>query len=126
MKTIRAIATLLLAAFMVLGPLAAHAATSTMTLQTNAPTYSGQATIIITGTISPAPTIASSVVITTRGPVGAVDIGTAAVATGTGAFTYSLVSGGSATWVTGAFTVNGTWGAQGNTATMSASFLYSA
>jgi trimeric autotransporter adhesin len=126
MKTIRAIATILLAAFMVLGPLAAHAAASTMTLQTNAPTYSGQATIIITGTISPAPTIASSVVITTRGPVGAVDIGTAAVATGTGAFTYSLVSGGSATWVTGAFTVNGTWGAQGNTATMTASFLYSA
>jgi len=125
MKTIRTIATVMLAAFLVLGPLAASAATSAMTLNPSATSYTGSATISYTGTISPAPTIASSVVVTTTGPSGAVDIGTAAVATGTGTFTYTLVAGGNANWVQGTYTVNGTWGAQGNTATKTTTFTYS-
>jgi len=126
LKTIRTIAAVILAAFMVLGPLAASGATLTMTIATNNPTYTGTNTVTITGTITPAPTIASSVVITTKGPMGAVDIGEANVATGTGAFTYALVAGGNAGWVSGTYTVNGTWGAQGNTATATTTFIYSA
>jgi len=125
MKTIRTLAAVILATFLVLGPAVAFGATSTMTLQTNAPSYAGQATITISGTVTPAPTITSTaVVLTTKGPAGAVDIGEAAVATGTGAFTYTLVSGGTTAWMSGTYTVNGTWGAQGNTATATTTFAY--
>jgi hypothetical protein len=124
MKTIRTIATVILAAFLVLGPVAAFGATSTMTLSTNSASYSGMANITISGTISPAPTVASNVIITTVGTAGAVDIGSSPVATGTGAFSYTLVSGGNANWVSGTYTVNATWGAQGNTATKTTTFTY--
>jgi ActR/RegA family two-component response regulator len=126
MKTIRTIATIMLAAFLVLGPVAALAATSTMTIGTNSASYSGMADVTVSGTISPAPTIASNVVITTTGPVGAVDIESVPVATGTGTFTYTLVTGGNANWVSGTYTVNGTWGAQGNTASKTTTFAYTA
>jgi len=125
MKTIRTIATVILAAFLVLGPLAAFGA-SAMTISTNVPPggYSGQADITISGTITPTPTVASNVIITTRGSMGAVDIGSTPVSTSTGAFTYTLVSGGNAAWVSGQYTVNGTWGAQGSTATATTTFAY--
>ncbi len=128
MKTIRTIATVILAAVMVLGPVAAYAAGATMTIQTNAPPggFSGQATITISGTITPTPTVASNVVITTKGSMGAVDINSVPVSTSTGAFTYTLVAGGNAAWVSGQYTVNGTWGASGNTATATATFVYTA
>jgi len=124
MKTIRTIATVMLAAFLVLGPVAALGATSTMTLATNAASYSGQADITVSGTISPAPTIASNVIITTTGTSGAVDINSVPVGTGTGTFTYTIVAGGNANWVSGTYTVNATWGAQGNTATKTTTFTY--
>ena len=125
MKTIRTLSAVILAAVLVLGPAVAFGATLTMTLQTNAPSYAGQSTITVTGTVTPAPTISNTaVVITTKGPSGAVDIGEATVATSTGAFTYTLVSGGSSAWTSGTYTVNGTWGAQGNTATKTATFGY--
>jgi len=125
LKTIRTISAIALAAFLVLGPALAFGATRTMTLSTNNPSYVGQATISVTGTVSPAPTISNTaVVVTTKGPAGAVDIGEATVATGTGAFTYVFVSGGSANWVTGTYSVNATWGGQGDTATAIATFTY--
>jgi len=126
MKTIRTIATVLLAAFMVLGPLAASAAGATMTLTTDKPTYSGSQAITISGTISPTPSVASNVVLTTTGPMGAVDINSVPVSTSTGAFTYTYTAGGNAGWVSGTYTVNGTWGASGNTATTTTTFIYTA
>src|SRR5271169_5973957 len=125
MKTNRTIATVILAAFLVLGPLAASGA-SAMTITTNSQTYSGQADITISGTVTPTPTVASNVVVTTKGPMGAVDIGSTPVSTTTGAFSYSIVSGGNAAWVSGQYTVNGTWGASGNTATATTTFAYAA
>jgi hypothetical protein len=126
MKTIRTIATVILAAFMVLGPVAAYAAGATMTISTSSPTYSGSQAITITGTITPAPSIASNVVITTIGPMGAVDITSQPVNIGTGTFSYTFTAGGSAGWTSGTYTVNGTWGASGNTATKTTTFIYSA
>jgi len=125
MKTIRTIATVILAAFLVLGPLAAFGATS-MTISTNASSYAGQATITVSGSVTPAPTVASAVVITTRGPSGVVDTGEAAVSTVDGSYSYVFVTGGSSAWTTGTYTVNGTWGAQGNTATAVTTFSYTA
>jgi hypothetical protein len=102
----------------------AYASTSTMVLNANAVSYSGQTSITYSGTITPVPTVASSVVLTTTGPSGTVDIGTASVSTTTGSFSYTLVSGGSSNWVSGTYIVNGTWGANGNTGTARTSFSY--
>jgi uncharacterized protein YoxC len=124
MKTLRTIATVLIAAVLVLGPTVAFAAT-TLTVATGASTYTGQATIQVTGTVTPAPSSsASAVVVTTKGPQGVVDTGTAPVATGTGAFSYTFVAGGSAMWVQGTYTVNATWGFAGDTAKNTATFTY--
>jgi len=69
MKTLRTIATIALAAFLVFGPLAAFAAGETVTVSTNSATYSGTNTVLVTGTVAPAPSAANTAaVITTRGP----------------------------------------------------------
>ena len=65
MKTLRTLATVLLAAVLVLGPTVAFGATLTMTLATNAPSYAGQATIQVTGTITPAPATSNTAVVVT-------------------------------------------------------------
>jgi len=125
MKTFRTIATVLLAAFLVLGPVVAFAAGETVTVSTNAGTYSGNATIQVTGTISPAPTAAGTdVVVTTTGPMGAVDTGEAPVAATSGAYSYVLVAG-SPQWVGGTYTVNATYGGPGGTGSATTTFQYS-
>jgi hypothetical protein len=124
MKTLRTIATVLLAAFLVLGPMAAFAAGETVTVATNAQTYTGQATIQVSGTVTPAPSSAgSSVVVTTSGPMGAVDTGEAAVAATTGTYSYVLVAG-SSLWAPGTYTVNATYGGTGGTGSATTTFSY--
>src|SRR5882762_9002468 len=125
MKTLRTIAAVLLSAFLVFGPTLAFAAGETVTATPNASSYSGQATIQISGTVTPAPTISSTaVVVTTKGPAGVVDTGTANVFTGTGAYTYTFVSGGSANWVTGTYVVNATYGGPGGSGSATTTFTY--
>ena len=125
MKTLRTIAAVVLAAFMVLGPSMAFAAGETVTASTNAGTYSGQATIQVSGTVTPAPTTSSTaVVVTTKGPQGVVDTGTANVATSTGAYTYTFVSGGSPNWVPGTYVVNATYGGPGGSGSATTTFTY--
>jgi len=124
MKTLRTIATVLLAAFLVLGPMAAFAAGETVTVTTNAQTYSGQAIIQISGTVTPAPSSAgTAVVITTTGPMGAVDTNEAPVAVTTGAYSYVLVAG-SPLWSSGNYKVNATYGGPGGTGTATTTFAY--
>jgi len=126
MKTLRTIAAVVVAFVLVFGPTVAFAAT-TITATPNATSYSGQATVQITGTVTPAPSSSSSaVVVTTKGPAGVVDTGEAPVATGTGAYTYTYVSGGSTGWVTGTYTVNATWGFGGVVASTTSTYTYTA
>jgi hypothetical protein len=123
MKTLRTIAAVMIAVALVFGPTMAFAAGETVTVSTNA-SYFGQSTIQVTGTVTPAPTVSSTaVVVTTRGPAGAVDTGPAVVATGTGAYTYVFVSG-SQLWVTGTYTVNATYGGPGGTGSAITTFTY--
>jgi hypothetical protein len=127
MKTLRTIATVLLAAFMVLAPLAAVAAGETVTVATNSTTYAGASVIQVTGTVSPAPASSNTaVVVTTKGPSGVVDTGPASVATGTGAYSYTFVAGGSTMWTTGTYTVNATYGGPGGTGSATSTFTYTA
>jgi hypothetical protein len=124
MKTLRTIATVLLAAFLVLGPMAAFAAGETVTVTTNAQTYTGQATIQVSGTVTPAPSSAgTSVVVTTTGPMGAVDTGEAPVASATGTYSYVFVAG-SNLWSSGTYTVNATYGGPGGTGSGTTTFAY--
>jgi len=126
MKTLRTIAAVVLAAFMVFGPSMALAAGETVTASTSQSSYSGQATIQVTGTVTPAPTTTNTaVVVTTKGPAGVVDTGTAAVASGTGTYTYTFVSGGSASWVPGNYVVNATYGGPQGSGSTTTSFVYS-
>jgi len=124
MKTFRTIATVLLAAFLVLGPVAAFAAGETVTVSTNASSYSGNATIQVSGTVTPAPSAAgTAVVVTTTGPMGAVDTGTAPVAATSGTYAYVLVAG-APSWVPGTYTVNATYGGPGGTGSAKTTFTY--
>ncbi len=126
MKTLRTIAAVVVAFVLVFGPTVAFAAT-TITASPNATTYTGVATVQITGAVTPAPSSSSSsVVVTTKGPAGIVDVGPAQVATGTGAYTYTYVTGGSTGWVSGTYTVNATWGFGGVVASTTTSYTYTA
>lgn len=108
-------------------PVFAQATTYTVTVQTNAPTYSGATPILITGVVSPAPGAGTAVVISIKNPVGALaDYAEANVNAATGSFNYTSVPGGSATWTFGTYTINATWGGPGGTAFGIASFNYTA
>jgi len=127
MKTLRTIAAIIVAAVLVFGPTVAFAAGETVNVATNSGTYSTGSVIQVSGTVSPAPAASNTaVVVTTKGPAGAVDTGTANVATGSGAYTYTFVAGGSTLWVTGTYTVNATYGGPGGTGSGTATFAYTA
>jgi len=124
MKTLRTIAAVLVAAFLVFGPAMAFAQGETVTVQTNASSYSGTTGIQVSGTVSPAPSVSNTAVaITTTGPAGVVDIGEANVATSTGQFQYTIVPG-STMWVTGTYTINATYGGPGGTGSATTKFSY--
>lgn len=127
MKTLRTIAAVIVAVALVFGPTIAFAAGETVTVSTSASTFAGQSTIQVSGTVTPAPTVSNTaVVVTTKGPAGAVDTGTAPVATGTGAYTYTFVTGGSTMWVSGTYTVNATYGGPGGSGSATTTFSYMA
>jgi hypothetical protein len=105
----------------------ALAQTYAVTLQTNSPSYSGVGPIEITGQVSPAPGPNTAVVITIDNPAQSVAEITEVVPNPTtGSFSYTAYPGGNAAWTTGTFTVNATWGGDGETATHVAAFAYTA
>jgi hypothetical protein len=123
MKTLRTIATVMLAALLVLGPTVAFAAGETVTVSTDANSYSGTQIIHVSGTVTPAPAAAgSNVVIKTTGPSGVADVNSIAVPT-SGAFTYTIAPG-SSLWTTGSYTVNATYGGPGGTGSAVSTFSY--
>lgn len=126
-------ATVLFSVLFALGSFApALAATYSVTVQTNASTYSGSAQIMISGTVSPPPGTQTAVVITVLNPSNStVDIGEYTVNPTTGAYNGTTVAGGPMTcggspcWVAGTYTVNATWGGPSGTATAITTFTYS-
>jgi hypothetical protein len=125
MKTLQTLATLLLAAFLVLAPTVAFAAGTSLTVAPSQSSYSGTANVTLSGTVTPAPSSPNTaVVLTTKNPQGAVvDIGQAPVSTTTGGYSYTLVAGASS-WTNGAYSVSAVWGAAGVNATSSTTFSY--
>lgn len=104
----------------------AYAQTYTMSLQTNAQSYSGSTPIIITGAITPAPGPDTGVVITIKNPSNAIaDVNEVPVDTN-GTYSWTSVPGGNSNWVTGTFSVNATWGSSTTTLFQVVTFSYSA
>ena len=105
----------------------AYATTYTMTLHTDASSYSGSQPIHITGSVSPAPGPNTGVIITIKNSAnGLADVTEVAPSSTTGSFNYTSVPGGSAAWITGSYSVNATWGGDGATASQVVTFSYTA
>lgn len=115
----------MLLAFLLLAPLAAHAASSTITVSTDKSYYygpNGAATVSISGTVTPAPGVTgTNVAYTVVSPGGAqVIVGQTGVDATSGSYSATFVTGGTSSWVNGTYTVN----VQYNGATASANFQY--
>ena len=103
----------------------AYAATYSMTLQTDAQSYSGVQPIVITGTISPVPGTNTAVIITLKNSAGGVaDIAEVVPSLTDGSFGYTSYPGGNQAWTSGTFTVNATWGGSGATVSRVVTFTY--
>jgi cobalamin biosynthesis Mg chelatase CobN len=109
-----------------IGP-AFAATTYTVSVRTDAASYSAAQPITTSGIVSPAPGPNTAVIVTMINPDGktVVDIQDDPVNPSTGAYTQITVAGGSAGWVAGTYSVNATWGGNGSTATMITTFAYS-
>ncbi len=116
----------LLAVALALVPAAAFAQSSyTVTVTTNMPSYTTGQTIVVSGTVTPVPTVASDATISIYNPNGAlVDIYPAPVSTSTGTYSHSFVAGGTSQWIAGVYTVNVTWGAGTSVAKATTTFKF--
>lgn len=90
----------------------ASATTYTLKVSTDSASYSGAASIKITGSVSPAPGASTGVTLKLINPTGVVlGVWTAGVGASSGEFNYTLTAGGTSSWTAGTYTVNATWGA---------------
>jgi len=123
MKSLPAIAAGMLAAFLLLAPIASAAA-PTVSVMVTPTSVTGAQSVSITGTATPSPGAGYEASITVTNPHGtAVALANEPVDPTTGAFAYSFVAGGSNyTWTTGVYTVSATV----NGGTGSATFGYTA
>src|SRR2546426_11305666 len=95
--------------------LSARAAT-TVSVMTDKPSYSGSDTIMITGTITPAPPPnATSAFVTVMNPNGKVVAPSPAQVGNNGKFHYTFGAGGTSNWISGTYTVNASWSGSVNT-----------
>jgi len=106
---------------------ASAATTYTITLQTSAPSYSGEQPILITGVVSPALALANTaIIVTIKDSAGSVaDINEILPGPTNGSFSYTSIPGGNTAWTSGTFFVNATWAGNGATASMVTTFTYS-
>jgi len=106
----------------------AGAVTYTITVKTDASSYTGAQTLTASGVVSPAPGPGTAVFLSIRNPSGdPVAVASAPVDGASGSYQHSFVLGGSSKWVTGTYTVNASWGYSVSSPTISASakFTYS-
>jgi len=101
-------------AFLFLAPLAVSAATTSVTVTTDKTSYSGTATIHVSGTVTSAPGISgTNVAVTISGPAGSpnpVDANQFLVNANTGAFNGTFVTGGTNYAINGTYTITANYG----------------
>lgn len=106
----------------------ARAAGSTITVQTDASSYSGAQKLTASGAVSPAPGPGTAVFLKISNPAGTnVAVGQASVDGSTGSYQGTFVLGGTSAWTSGTYTLSATWGNSASTAPVNASvsFTYS-
>ncbi len=105
MKTLAAIGTALLAAVLLLTPMIAiaSAASGTISVQTNATTYTTGQMITITGTLTPKPSGTPEIIVQVTGPAGVVFREPTTVTSGS--FSVPAFKAAGSDWVTGSYTV---------------------
>jgi len=109
-----------------LGASPVFAQTYTLTLKTNASSYSGTSPIYISGTVTPAPGANTGVIITIRNSAGAIaDVNEVNVLTN-GSYSWTSYPGASSYWTSGIFSVNATWGSSEATLSQVVTFTYTA
>lgn len=110
-------------ALLCLAPLTAHAATSSVTIQTDKSAYTaGTGTILVSGTVAPAPGISGTfVAISITSPNGTIaDANQFVVNPSTGAYNGTFVTGGPTYGTQGTYTISANY----NNAVASAQFQY--
>jgi len=105
---------------------AVSAVTYTITVQTDASSYSGAQTVRVSGTVSPAPGPGTAAFLKVLNPNNSpVAVGGPSVDGTSGAYQYSFVTGGSSNWIVGTYVINATWGSSGPVVFSTARFNYS-
>ena len=128
----RRVSTAALAAlFVLLTSQAAYATTTySITVETNAPTYTAAAsTVVVQGVVSASNASAigpnTGVTVTVTNPNGTVVIVMLASVNGSnGKYQLDFVTGGTSSWIDGTYSVTATWGAHPPTVSNSTSFTY--
>ena len=93
---------------------AASASSYSLSVGTNSPSYSGNASITVSGQVTPAPGVSSAVLVRVFDPsMNLTTADEAPVNATTGLYNCTFVAGGSSLWIDGTYTVNATWGALG-------------
>jgi len=99
---------------------------STLTIHTNQPQYIGNATIIVSGTVSPVPSIPSNVTISITNPANQVIVTMSSfVSNVTGGYSSNIQAGCPYTdWFSGNYQVMGVWQSSGQSTNATMSFQY--
>ena len=114
MKSLAILGFVLATAFLLAAPVSALA--YTVTVATSSRSYASNATIQITGQVSPAPGPGTVITIRIFNQNGALVTADEVTVNGTtGSYSGETVAGGSSNWVDGNYVVNATWGAYGPT-----------
>jgi len=95
-----------------------------MSIETDKSAYTSNESMLISGSVSPAPAAPSNVTITIMGPQGVVAVATTAASTADGSYSYHLVTGGNGIWAAGTYLVMGIWTGLGQNETATTSFEF--
>src|SRR2546425_3826865 len=109
-NSVRIVAIVLALAIVASAAILSARAVTTVSVMTDKPSYSGSDTIMITGTITPAPQPnATSAFVTVMNPNGKVVAPSPAQVGNNGKFHYTFGAGGTSNWISGTYTVNASW-----------------
>src|SRR5438552_7082042 len=109
-NSVRIVAIVLALAIVASAAILSARAATTVSVTTDKPSYYASDTIMITGTITPAPQPnTTSAFVTVMNPNGKVVAPSPAQVGNNGKFHYTFGAGGTSNWISGTYTVNASW-----------------
>src|SRR2546425_8211317 len=114
-KSVRIVGIVLAFAIVASAAILGARAATTVSVTTDKPSYYASDTIMITGTITPAPQPnTTSAFVTVMNPNGKVVAPSPAQVGNNGKFHYTFGAGGTTNWISGTYTVNASWSGSAN------------